>query len=61
MRDGLQELCVVSKLENLVEGNRAGKVVNVHQKQKGAQNAPLGYARHEREQVRGVTIDTNKV
>ena len=37
VRDGLQELCVVGKQENLAEGNRAGKVVNVHQKQKEAQ------------------------
>ena len=34
-RDGLQELCIVDKQENLYEGNRAGKVINVQQKQKG--------------------------
>ena len=34
--DGLQEFCVVSQQETLAAGNRAGKVVNVHQKQKGA-------------------------
>ena len=49
LRDGLQELCVVSKQENLAKGNRVGNVVNVHQKQKGAQNAPLGYARPDME------------
>ena len=51
-RDGLEELCVVSKQENVAEANRARKVVNVQEKQKGAQNAPLGYAKRDNEQVR---------
>ena len=61
VRNGLQEPCVVSKHENLAEGNIAGKVVIVQQKQKVAQNAPLGYARPGREQVSEVTFDTSKV
>ena len=44
VRDGLQELCVVGEQENLAEGNRAVKVVNVYQKQKGDQNAHVGFA-----------------
>ena len=42
VRDGLQELCAVSKQGSLAEGNRAGKVVNVQQKQKGPKILPWG-------------------
>ena len=55
MRDGLQELCIVSKQENLAEGNSGRKVVNLHQKHQ------LMYARPDREQIRGVTVDANEV
>ena len=61
MSDGFQKLCIVNKQKSFAEGKRAGKVINLHQKQKEAQDAPLGYAISDREQIRGVTVNTNKV